>query len=76
MLSRLFHFPASALVRAASVGERSAQETGREKSLARLSGISIRRPVNGSTISRNFAGWAVETSTQRAPARSDGGMRA
>ena len=75
MRAHYFTFP-SAAVSAASVGSSSAQDTGRENSLARLSGISIRCPVSGSTISRNFAGCAVETSTQRPAARSDSGMRA
>src|SRR6185295_5932690 len=56
-------------------GSRFAQETGRSKSLARLSGIAIASPMSGSTISRNFAGWAVETRIQRASERSDAGIR-
>ena len=65
----------SAPPKAASVGSRSAQDTGRENSLARLSGISICRPMSGSTISRNFAGCAVETTIQREFARSAGVRR-
>ena len=67
----LFDFPARR-VSAASSGSSSVADTGRANSLARLSGISIRCPMSGSTISRNFAGCAVETSTQRAFARSAG----
>ena len=38
---------------------------GRSNKRARFSGIGTLSPISGSTISRNFAGWAVATITQR-----------
>ena len=66
-------FP-NAPVSAPSEGSRSAQDTGREKSRPRLSGI---RFVADERLhdSRIFAGCAVETSTSD-PARSEMGSRA